>query len=494
MCASVWRRAAIAVAAVDLWRRGPESAARGRGLRAAPLLSPPMFRAAARWSDRPKPAFLVRPRDIGGLADGHRRACRRSGPAQRDGPRRVAFLVEREFAEEIVARETLALYPWRPQRKEWRRIDSCVALPSPRSPGSFLLRPAPIAAHFASGAIAAHLAAGDRTAELLRTGALYGLVHGAALVAVGRDGASSCPTLHHPGYCRVGVSRPGHCCSALSLFTLALTGIAVLGWITAFGGVGLLIGWAALGLHALQRPSLGKPRCVACGYHRRRVCDTRYESRQEDHPMTTFLYTHPACLEHDPGRHHPEIAGALACRARGARRSGSSPGWSAARRRESGARRSVCACTRADTSSAFSARCPDPAMSGSTRTRSCRRPRERPHCAPPVRSSPRVDAVRVERSRQTRSAAVRPPGHHGRSRKKANGGFCLFNNAAIGALRGARGARARPGWRSSTSTSITATAHRRPLRPTAASSMPRPTNIRYIPRHWCGGAKPGWEI
>src|SRR5579864_933182 len=22
--------------------------------------------------------------------------------------------------------------------------------------------------------------------------------------------------------------------------------------------------------------------------------------------MTTLLYTHPACLEHDPGRHHPE--------------------------------------------------------------------------------------------------------------------------------------------------------------------------------------------
>ena len=22
--------------------------------------------------------------------------------------------------------------------------------------------------------------------------------------------------------------------------------------------------------------------------------------------MTTFLYTHPACLAHDPGRHHPE--------------------------------------------------------------------------------------------------------------------------------------------------------------------------------------------
>src|SRR5689334_7369055 len=23
-------------------------------------------------------------------------------------------------------------------------------------------------------------------------------------------------------------------------------------------------------------------------------------------PLTTLLYTHPACLDHDPGRHHPE--------------------------------------------------------------------------------------------------------------------------------------------------------------------------------------------
>src|SRR5262249_38582112 len=27
--------------------------------------------------------------------------------------------------------------------------------------------------------------------------------------------------------------------------------------------------------------------------------------------MTTFLYTHPACLEHDPGRHHPEAPARL---------------------------------------------------------------------------------------------------------------------------------------------------------------------------------------
>ena len=35
-----------------------------------------------------------------------------------------------------------------------------------------------------AGTVAAHLATGDRTAELLRTGALYGMVHAAALIAV----------------------------------------------------------------------------------------------------------------------------------------------------------------------------------------------------------------------------------------------------------------------------------------------------------------------
>ena len=36
----------------------------------------------------------------------------------------------------------------------------------------------------ATGAVAAHLPIGDRTAELLRTGALYGMVHAAALLGV----------------------------------------------------------------------------------------------------------------------------------------------------------------------------------------------------------------------------------------------------------------------------------------------------------------------
>jgi uncharacterized membrane protein YgdD (TMEM256/DUF423 family) len=105
----------------------------------------------------------------------------------------------------------------------------------------------------AASAIAAHFAAGDRTAELLRTGALYGMVHGAALIAlVAMAQASARPdiTLVIAGWS----FAVGTLLFSLSLFTLALTGIAALGWITPFGGAGLLIGWAALGLHALQRP------------------------------------------------------------------------------------------------------------------------------------------------------------------------------------------------------------------------------------------------
>jgi uncharacterized membrane protein YgdD (TMEM256/DUF423 family) len=107
----------------------------------------------------------------------------------------------------------------------------------------------------AASAIAAHFAAGDRTAELLRTGTLYGMVHGAALIAlVAMAQASARPdiTLVIAGWS----FAVGTLLFSLSLFTLALTltGIAALGWITPFGGAGLLIGWAALGLHALQRP------------------------------------------------------------------------------------------------------------------------------------------------------------------------------------------------------------------------------------------------
>ena len=104
----------------------------------------------------------------------------------------------------------------------------------------------------AAGAAAAHLTAAERAAELLRSGALYGMVHAAALIAVtaiaqspGRLGLA----LTIAGWSFAG----GMLLFSLSLFALALTGLEWLGMITPFGGAGLLVGWAALALHAFSR-------------------------------------------------------------------------------------------------------------------------------------------------------------------------------------------------------------------------------------------------
>jgi uncharacterized membrane protein YgdD (TMEM256/DUF423 family) len=102
------------------------------------------------------------------------------------------------------------------------------------------------------GAVAAHLDAGDRAAGLLRTGTLYGMIHAAALVGVAAvAGVHGGPTrgLITAGWCFAG----GTILFSLSLFGLALTGIEWLGLVTPFGGIGLLLGWAALALHAFDR-------------------------------------------------------------------------------------------------------------------------------------------------------------------------------------------------------------------------------------------------
>src|ERR1700682_504225 len=57
--------------------------------------------------------------------------------------------------------------------------------------------------------------------------------------------------------------------------------------------------------------SLQRARCVSTrwsGVHRDATLDS---VRRRGLSMTTLLYTHPACLEHDPGRHHPESAARL---------------------------------------------------------------------------------------------------------------------------------------------------------------------------------------
>jgi uncharacterized membrane protein YgdD (TMEM256/DUF423 family) len=104
----------------------------------------------------------------------------------------------------------------------------------------------------AAGAAAAHIAAGERAAELLRTGALYGMVHAAALIAVtaiaeARDRLGLALTI--AGWSFAG----GMLLFSLSLFALALTGREGLGLITPFGGAGLLVGWAALTINGWYR-------------------------------------------------------------------------------------------------------------------------------------------------------------------------------------------------------------------------------------------------
>jgi uncharacterized membrane protein YgdD (TMEM256/DUF423 family) len=102
-----------------------------------------------------------------------------------------------------------------------------------------------------AGAVAAHFAAGERTAELLRTGGLYGIVHAAALIAVtaiAEARARPDPALIITGW---GFTA-GIVLFSLSLFALALTGMQWFGLITPFGGVGLLAGWLALGIYAFR--------------------------------------------------------------------------------------------------------------------------------------------------------------------------------------------------------------------------------------------------
>jgi uncharacterized membrane protein YgdD (TMEM256/DUF423 family) len=108
------------------------------------------------------------------------------------------------------------------------------------------------AASVVAGALAAHLTAEAHVAELLRTGAVYGMVHAAALVGVvalaqGRDERRCARAV--AGWCFAG----GIVLFSGSLFALAASGARWLGGVTPFGGVMLIIGWAALAIHALRR-------------------------------------------------------------------------------------------------------------------------------------------------------------------------------------------------------------------------------------------------
>ena len=103
-----------------------------------------------------------------------------------------------------------------------------------------------------AGALGAHLTADARGAELLRTGALYGMVHAAALIAVialaqGREPRRGAAAVAGWSFALGIVLFSG------SLFALAATEAAWLGRVTPFGGGLLMVGWLALTILGFRR-------------------------------------------------------------------------------------------------------------------------------------------------------------------------------------------------------------------------------------------------
>ena len=146
--------------------------------------------------------------------------------------------------------------------------------------------------------------------------------------------------------------------------------------------------------------------------------------------MTTLLYTHRACLDHDPGRHHPESPARL----RAVLAALDDPEFARLERREA---------PEADREDLLRVHSPrhvesilgavpktghvgidaDTVLSPASGEAALR-------AAGAVVAA--VDAV-VAREGDNAFCAVRPPGHHAEPQQAM--GFCLFNNAAIGALR-----------------------------------------------------------
>ncbi len=152
--------------------------------------------------------------------------------------------------------------------------------------------------------------------------------------------------------------------------------------------------------------------------------------------MTTLLYTHPSCLEHDPGRHHPESPARL----RAVLDALAAPEFDRLERREGPQatfddlvrvhpRWHVERILGAVPKSGYAAIDADTVLSPASGIAAL-------HAAGAVTAA--VDAV-VEKRADNAFCAVRPPGHHAEPGRSM--GFCMFNNVAVGAVR----ARARHG-------------------------------------------------
>jgi acetoin utilization deacetylase AcuC-like enzyme len=146
--------------------------------------------------------------------------------------------------------------------------------------------------------------------------------------------------------------------------------------------------------------------------------------------MATLLFTHPACLEHDPGEHHPESPARL----RAVLAALEAPEFGALARREAPVAEiaDIARVHPRDFVEAMLAAVPETGYAGvdADTILSPGSGKAALRAAGAVVAA--VDAV-VAGEAKSAFCAVRPPGHHAEPDRAM--GFCLFNNVAIGAAR-----------------------------------------------------------
>ncbi|HWB51552.1 MAG TPA: DUF423 domain-containing protein [Stellaceae bacterium] len=108
------------------------------------------------------------------------------------------------------------------------------------------------AASVIAGAAGAHLADDPTAARLLGNGALYGLVHAAALLglcgfAQGREPRRGLAAA--AGWCFAA----GILLFSLAQFAHVATGVRQFGWVVPVGGTAFILGWAAVAILAFRR-------------------------------------------------------------------------------------------------------------------------------------------------------------------------------------------------------------------------------------------------
>ncbi|HYM74079.1 MAG TPA: DUF423 domain-containing protein [Stellaceae bacterium] len=103
-----------------------------------------------------------------------------------------------------------------------------------------------------AGAAAAHLADDVAAATLLRNGAMYGLIHAAALVAVIAFAQGREPRRGAAFFAGLFFSL-GIVLFSFGQFLHVLTEKAEFAWVVPFGGVAFILGWASLAILAFRR-------------------------------------------------------------------------------------------------------------------------------------------------------------------------------------------------------------------------------------------------